>query len=72
VLEGCRHQLLEALEAALDVMAIQQFLPLQPGDVPATTSDLPVFEAWTGFRPSTPVAEGVARFAAWYRQYDCN
>jgi UDP-glucuronate 4-epimerase len=59
----------EALEAALGVTAIKQFLPLQPGDVPATAADTTALEAWTGFRPGTPVAEGVARFAAWYRQY---
>ncbi|MFM8661859.1 MAG: NAD-dependent epimerase [Cyanobium sp.] len=59
----------EALETALGVTAIKQFLPLQPGDVPATAADTAALEAWTGFRPRTPVAEGVARFAAWYRQY---
>ncbi|MEB3354112.1 MAG: capsular biosynthesis protein CpsI, partial [Cyanobacteriota bacterium] len=40
-----------------------------PGDVPATAADTSALEAWTGFRPNTPVREGVARFVAWYRSF---
>lgn len=43
---------------------------MQPGDVPATAADTAALEAWTGFRPGTPVREGVARFGAWYREFD--
>ena len=39
------------------------------GDVPATAADTTALEAWTGFKPNTPVREGVARFVAWYRDY---
>ena len=46
-----------------------RLLPLQPGDVPATAADTSALEAWTGFRPATPVHEGVARFVAWYRAF---
>jgi UDP-glucuronate 4-epimerase len=60
---------IEALEAALGITAEKRFLPLQPGDVPATAADTTALEAWTGFRPNTPVREGVARFVAWYREY---
>ena len=59
----------EALEHALGRTAERRLLPLQPGDVPATAADTSALEAWTGFRPATPVAEGVARFVAWYRDF---
>jgi len=59
----------EALEQALDRPAQRRLLPLQPGDVPATAADTKALEAWTGFRPATPVHEGVARFVAWYRAF---
>lgn len=42
---------------------------MQPGDVPATAADTEALEAWTDFKPNTPVADGVARFVAWYRGY---
>lgn len=55
-----------ALEAALGKTAIRELVPLQPGDVPDTWADTCRLEAATGWRPSTPVAEGVRRFGAWY------
>ena len=58
-----------AIESALGVTAEKQFLPMQPGDVPATAADTAALEAWTGFKPNTPVKQGVARFVAWYRQF---
>jgi UDP-glucuronate 4-epimerase len=60
---------IEAIEAALGVKAQKRFLPMQPGDVPATAADTTSLEAWTGFKPNTPVREGVARFVAWYREF---
>jgi UDP-glucuronate 4-epimerase len=60
---------IEALEAALGITAQKRFLPIQPGDVPATAADTTALEAWTGFRPNTSVREGVARFVAWYREF---
>ena len=60
---------IEAIERALGREARKNFLPLQDGDVPATFADVSELEAWTGFRPRTPVAEGVGRFVAWYRDY---
>lgn len=55
------------LEQALGRTAIRQFEPMQPGDVEATAANTAALEAWVGFRASTPLAEGVERFAAWYR-----
>ena len=60
---------IEAIEAALGITAEKQLLPMQPGDVPATAADTAALEAWTGFKPNTPVREGVARFVAWYREF---
>jgi UDP-glucuronate 4-epimerase len=60
---------IEAIEAALGVTAVKEFLPMQPGDVPVTAADTSALEAWTGFKPNTPVLEGVARFVAWYREF---
>jgi UDP-glucuronate 4-epimerase len=57
------------LERALGREAIKQFEPLQPGDVEAAAADTRALEAWVGFRPATPLAEGVERFASWYRTY---
>ncbi len=58
-----------AIEAATGVEARKNFLPMQPGDVPATWADTALLRALTGFSPQTPVGEGVARFVAWYRDY---
>ena len=60
---------IEALEEALGITAEKEWLPLQPGDVPATAADTSALEAWIGFRPQTAVREGVARFVAWYRAF---
>ncbi|UOM37350.1 NAD-dependent epimerase [Acuticoccus sp. I52.16.1] len=60
---------IDALEEALGVTAERELLPLQPGDVPDTFADVSALEAAIGYRPSTPVKEGVARFVEWYRSY---
>lgn len=60
---------IEAIEQALGIKAEKQFLPMQPGDVPATAADTSALEAWTGFKPNTPVRDGVAKFVAWYRGF---
>jgi UDP-glucuronate 4-epimerase len=60
---------IEALEAALGRKAKLDLLPMQPGDVRATEADASALEAATGFRPDTPIEEGVRRFVAWYREY---
>jgi UDP-glucuronate 4-epimerase len=57
------------LEQALGRPAIRQLEPIQPGDVEATAADTRALEAWVGFRPSTPLAVGVERFAAWYSEF---
>ncbi len=59
----------DLLEKALGRTAPREMLPMQPGDVPATYADVDDLMRDVGFRPSTPIADGVARFVAWYREY---
>ncbi|MEZ5844809.1 MAG: NAD-dependent epimerase [Hyphomicrobiaceae bacterium] len=59
----------EALEAALGLKATREMLPLQPGDVPDTFADVSRLKADMGYKPSTSVEVGVARFVEWYRSY---
>jgi UDP-glucuronate 4-epimerase len=58
-----------AIEDAIGRKAEKRLLPMQDGDVPATYADTTLLEDWVGFAPATPVAEGVKRFVAWYRDY---
>jgi UDP-glucuronate 4-epimerase len=60
---------IETLERALGREAIKEFVGMQAGDVPATYADIDSLHALTGFTPSTPLADGLARFVAWYRGY---
>lgn len=60
---------IEALEEALGRKAQRAYLPMQPGDVPATSADTRELDAWVGFKPGTPVRDGVRRFVEWYRGY---
>jgi UDP-glucuronate 4-epimerase len=60
---------ISALEKALGQTAEKNYLPMQPGDVPATAANTEELNAWVGFKPNMPVAEGVARFVGWYRNY---
>jgi len=57
------------LERVLGRTAEKRMLPLQPGDVPATWADVDDLTQDVGFRPATPIEEGIGRFVAWYREY---
>ena len=60
---------IEAIERAVGKVATKNFMPLQDGDVPATFADVSELTAWTGFKPATPIVDGVGRFVRWYRDY---
>ena len=60
---------IETLESALGLKAEKRFLPLQDGDVPATSADTSLLHEATGFAPKTPVSEGIQKFVAWYKSY---
>ena len=52
-----------------EITAQKTFLPMQPGDVPTTYADVTELERDFGFKPSTPVQEGLDRFAEWYKAF---
>ena len=62
-------ELIETLERALGKTALKKFLPMQPGDVPATYADVADLTRDVGFSPSTPLAVGIERFVEWYREF---
>jgi UDP-glucuronate 4-epimerase len=57
------------LERALGKKAEKELKPMQPGDVPATYADTRALKEATGYAPGTPLEEGLARFAEWFRSY---
>jgi UDP-glucuronate 4-epimerase len=57
------------IERMIGKKAQCEMLPMQPGDVPATYADIDDLMRDVGFRPSTPIAEGIERFVSWYRVY---
>lgn len=52
-----------------DFEAHKKLVPMQPGDVPITYADTSALEQDFGFKPSTPLREGLRKFAEWYKQY---
>ena len=62
-------QLISVLENCLGVEAKKEFLPMQPGDVPATYADIDDLAREAGFVPRTGIETGVAKFVSWYREY---
>ena len=49
---------ISAIEECLGIKAKKEFLPIQMGDVPSTSSDCSELESWIGFRPKTSVSDG--------------
>lgn len=62
-------EVVRLLEEAIGKPAVREMLPMQPGDVPATYADVDDLMAEVGFRPATPIGDGIARFIEWYRIY---
>ncbi|MGH7100017.1 MAG: NAD-dependent epimerase/dehydratase family protein [Stellaceae bacterium] len=58
-----------AIEAALGRKAQRRYIEAQPGDVPNTEASTRLLEALIGARPRTPVAQGIAEFVRWFRDY---
>jgi UDP-glucuronate 4-epimerase len=59
----------EAIEASLGIKAIRNYMPMQPGDVPATWADASLLERLTGYRPATDFRAGIDNFVRWFREY---
>jgi UDP-glucuronate 4-epimerase len=62
-------RMIERLERALGKTARKNFLPMQPGDVPATYADVQDLIDDVGFKPDTPLEAGIRKFVEWYRSY---
>lgn len=52
-----------------DFEAHKKLVPMQPGDVPVTYADTTALERDFGFKPSTPLREGLRAFAEWYKEF---
>lgn len=59
----------DAIEDCLGKKAVRNYMPMQPGDVPATWADTSLLQRLTGYCPATDIREGVARFVTWFRDY---
>src|SRR6266571_1704249 len=62
-------EVVRLIEQAVGKPAIRELAPMQPGDVPETCANVDDLAAAVGFAPKTPIAEGIARFVDWYRDY---
>lgn len=58
-----------AIEQAAGREAVKEFTDMQPGDVYRTYADTSALERDFGYRPATPLQEGIDRFCAWYKRY---
>ena len=58
-----------ALPADYDVEAHKELVPMQPGDVSVTFADTEPLERDFGFKPHTPLREGLRKFAEWYKEF---
>ncbi len=61
---------IEAIENAVGKEAQKDFMPMQPGDVKATCADVDDLMRDVGFKPATPLREGIEKFIDWYKEYD--
>lgn len=57
------------LSADYDFEAHKELVPMQPGDVPVTYADTSALERDFGYKPTTPLEDGLRAFAMWYREY---
>jgi UDP-glucuronate 4-epimerase len=62
-------ELVKTLEEVLEKKAVVEYAPPQPGDVLETCADIEDLQRDIGFRPDTPLREGLRRFAEWYKEY---
>jgi len=61
--------MIAVLESLIGRRAELELLPAQPGEVPVTCADVSAIERDFGFRPSTPIEVGLAKFVDWFRRY---
>jgi UDP-glucuronate 4-epimerase len=62
-------RVVELIEQALGRKAVKELVDMQPGDVPETCADVDDLMRDVGFKPATPIEDGVPRFVSWYREF---
>jgi UDP-glucuronate 4-epimerase len=60
---------ISVIEKACGKKAVTELAPMQPGDVKATYADISAITKDVGFKPTTPITEGIPQFVKWYREY---
>ncbi len=67
--EVCLLEFINAIEEVLGLKAQRNYMPMQPGDMPATWADASLLQRLTGYRPRTDLRDGIRQFVDWYRAY---
>ena len=62
-------EFINAIEDCLGIKAKKEMLPMQPGDVVKTWANVDDLIKDYGYRPNTPIKEGVQKFVNWYKKY---
>ncbi len=62
-------EFINAIEETLGIEAKKDLLPLQPGDVPASHADVTDLIENLGYKPATPIKEGIEKFISWYKEF---
>ena len=57
---------IKSIEDCLSKKAIINYLPMQPGDVSATSADTNLLEEWINFKPNTSINKGIEQFIEWF------
>ena len=60
---------IQLLEKELGIKAKMKFRPIQPGDVRNTHADAKSLEKWIGYKPLTPLENGIKEFCKWYTEF---
>lgn len=58
------------IEKNLGIKAVKKFMPLQPGDVIETSSNIELLNNWIGYKPKISIKQGIKNFVEWYRMYN--
>ena len=61
------QELISLLERSLDLQAVIDRQPMQPGDVPITFADISKSRELLGYNPTTKIADGIPKFVEWFR-----
>jgi len=62
-------EMISLLEKNLNIEAKKEMLPMQPGDVPATLSDISKARKNLGYNPTVDLAEGISKFSIWFKEH---